>query len=74
MRGSRGRGLALIALAAVSWGTTGSVTAVLVERAGAGALMIGAVRMVVAAILLLLLARASGPVRIARGDRWRWPG
>jgi len=71
MRGSRGRGLAFIALAAVSWGTTGSVTAVLVERAGAGALVIGAVRMAVAAVLLLLLARASGPVRIARGDRGR---
>jgi len=68
---SRGRGLALIALAAISWGTTGSVTAVLVERAGAGALVIGALRMVVAAALLLLLARAAGPLRIARADRWR---
>ena len=65
------RGLALICLAAVSWGTTGSVTAVLVERAGAGALVIGAIRAVLAAALLLLLARASGPIRIARADRWR---
>jgi DME family drug/metabolite transporter len=65
------RGLALICLAAVSWGTTGSVTAVLVERAGAGALVIGAVRMVLAAVLLLLLARAGGPIRIPRADRWR---
>jgi len=68
---SRTRGLALICLAAVSWGTTGSVTAVLVERAGAGALVIGAVRMVVGAVLLLALARAGGPLRIARADRWR---
>ena len=71
MSRSRGRGLAFICLAAVSWGTTGSVTAVLVERAGAGALVIGAMRMVVAAVLLLLLARAGGPIRVARADRWR---
>jgi DME family drug/metabolite transporter len=61
----------LICLAAISWGTTGSVTRVLVERAGATALVIGAGRMVVGAVLLLLLARASGRVRIARADRWR---
>ena len=71
MSSSAVRGLALIGLAAISWGTTGSVTAVLVERAGAGALVIAAVRMAVAAVLLLLLARASGPLRVARGDRWR---
>lgn len=71
MRRSTTRGLLFICLAAISWGTTGSVTAVLVERAGAGALVIGAVRMLVAAALLLLLARASGPIRIARADRWR---
>src|SRR5258705_3076423 len=71
MPSPRGRGLALISLAAVSWGTTGSVTAVLVERAGTGALVIGAIRAILAAVLLLLLARASGPIRIARADRWR---
>jgi len=71
MPGVRIRGLVLICLAAVSWGTTGSVTQVLVARAGATALLIGAARMVLAAVLLLLLARASGPVRIARADRWR---
>jgi len=71
MSRSRGRGLAFICLAAVSWGTTGSVTTVLVERAGAGALVIAAIRMVVAAALLLLLARAGGPIRVARADRWR---
>jgi drug/metabolite transporter, DME family len=66
------RGLALIALAAVSWGTTGSVTAVLVARADAGALVIGAVRMLVGAVLLLALARwLAGPIRVAPGDRWR---
>jgi len=62
----------LIAAAAVSWGTTGSVTAVLVAHAGAGELVIGAARMAVAAVLLVALARwAGGPVRIAAADRWR---
>ena len=71
MPGARTRGLVLICLAAVSWGTTGSVTRVLVERAGATALVIGAARMLLGAVLLLLLARASGLVRIPRADRWR---
>jgi DME family drug/metabolite transporter len=71
-RARRLRGLLLIAAAAVSWGTTGSVTAVLVAHAGAGALVIGAVRMAVAAVLLGALARGvGGPVRIAAADRWR---
>ncbi len=62
----------LIGLAAVSWGTTGSVTAVLVSRAGAGVLVIGAVRMVIAAALLVLIARGvAGSLRIDRRDRWR---
>ena len=61
----------LIGLAAVSWGTTGSVTAVLVSRAGAGALVIGAVRMVVGAALLVVVARVAGALRIDPRDRWR---
>jgi drug/metabolite transporter, DME family len=62
----------LIGLAAVSWGTTGSVTAVLVSRAGAGALVIGAVRMVIAAALLVVVARGvAGSLRIDPRDRWR---
>src|SRR5687767_11821195 len=66
------RGLALIALAAVSWGTTGAVTTVLVARAGATPLVIGAVRMLVAAVLLMAAARALAAERgAARGDRWR---
>jgi DME family drug/metabolite transporter len=51
------RGLALIGLAAVSWGTTGAVTTILVARAGATPLVIGAVRMVIAAALLVGAAR-----------------
>jgi DME family drug/metabolite transporter len=66
------RGLALIALAAVSWGTTGSVTAVLVSEGGASPLVIGAVRMVVAAALLLVAARwLTGGLGVDPADRWR---
>jgi DME family drug/metabolite transporter len=59
------RGLALIALAAISWGTTGSVSTVLVARAGAQPFLVGAARMAVAAVLLVVAARAAGA---------RWPG
>jgi drug/metabolite transporter, DME family len=48
------------------------VTTVLVERTGAGALVIGAVRMLVAAALLVVIARwAAGSLRVDRADRWR---
>ena len=66
------RGLALITLAAVSWGTTGAVTTVLVARAGATPLVIGAVRMVIGAALLVAAARLGGRVAGAStADRWR---
>lgn len=66
------RGLALIGLAAISWGTTGAVTTVLVARAGATPLVIGAVRMVIAAVLLVAGARLLGHARGASAaDRWR---
>ena len=65
----------LIGLAAMSWGTTGSVTTVLIARDGTHPLLIGAARMLVAAVLLLAAARAlAGPIRIAREDRWRCVG
>jgi DME family drug/metabolite transporter len=65
-------GLGLIALAAVSWGTTGSVTALLVARAEATPLVVGAARMTVAAVLLAAAARAlAGGIRPPRGDGWR---
>jgi drug/metabolite transporter, DME family len=70
---ARLRGLGLIGLAAVSWGTTGAVTTVLVAEAGATPLVIAAFRMLIAAPLLLALARWSAPsLRIARADRWRF--
>jgi DME family drug/metabolite transporter len=66
------RGLALIALAAISWGTTGAVTTVLVARADATPLLIGAVRMFMAAVLLVGAARLLGRAReAAAGDRAR---
>jgi drug/metabolite transporter, DME family len=72
---ARLRGLALIGLAAVSWGTTGSVTTVLVAAAGTNALVIGAVRMLVAAPLLAAIAWGmAGSLRIHPADRWRCVG
>src|SRR6266704_2301287 len=76
---ARVRGLGLIALAAVSWGTTGSVTTLLVTRAEATPLVVGAARVLVAAVLLLAAARASrwrragvtGGLWPADGDVWR---
>jgi drug/metabolite transporter, DME family len=62
----------LIGLAAMSWGTTGSVTTVLIARDGTHPLVIGAARMVLAAVVLLTAARVlTGALRIAREDRWR---
>src|SRR5437762_93122 len=52
---ARVRGLGLIALAAVSWGTTGSVTTLLVTRAEATPLVVG-----VAGTGLLVAAPAAG--------------
>jgi DME family drug/metabolite transporter len=66
------RGLALICLAAVSWGTTGSVSTVLAGTAGASPLVVGAVRMLVAGALLLAGAWwLSRPFRIDPADRRR---
>src|SRR5215510_151016 len=64
-------GLALIALAAISWGTSGSVMTVLAERAAASPLLVGVARLWVAAVLLLLAAVLSRAVRVAVEDRWR---
>jgi DME family drug/metabolite transporter len=65
-------GLLLISLAALSWGTTGSVSTILVQRYGAEPLVIGVARMVVAAAVLLTAAHLrGGSLRIARADRGR---
>jgi drug/metabolite transporter, DME family len=51
---SASSGLVLIGLAAVAWGTTGSVMTVLGERAAASPLLVGAARLWIAAVLLLI--------------------
>jgi len=70
---ARLRGLGLIALAAVSWGTTGSVTTLLVSHASATPLLVGAARMLTGAVLLLAAARlVEGAIRPAPGEAWRY--
>jgi DME family drug/metabolite transporter len=65
-------GLILIALAAIFWGTSGSVMTVLAERASASPLLVGVARLWLAAILLLLAASVTpGSFAVAPGDRWR---
>jgi drug/metabolite transporter, DME family len=62
-------GLVLIGLAAASWGTTGSVSTVLASRAHVEPLVVGLVRMWVAAAFLLAGAwLVSGSLAIARAD------
>src|SRR3989449_8086153 len=65
-------GLVLIALAAISWGTSGSVMTVLAARAAASPLLVGVARLWLAAILLVLATSLTPrPFVIASGDRWR---
>jgi DME family drug/metabolite transporter len=62
-------GLFLIALAAASWGTTGSVTTILAQRHGTDPLLIGAARMAIAAAALLAATRLAGAsLVIGRAD------
>jgi DME family drug/metabolite transporter len=62
------RGLLLISLAAVSWGTTGATMTLLAKDAAAGPLLVGFIRMAVAAPCLLVAARlAEGAWRLRRG-------
>ncbi|HEV8617388.1 MAG TPA: EamA family transporter [Methylomirabilota bacterium] len=66
------RGFFLICAAAVSWGTTGSVTTLLVAQSGVTPLVIAAVRALAGAVFLLAGAwLIEGSLRIARADRWR---
>src|SRR5512145_1645533 len=62
------RGLVLIALAAISWGTTGTATTFLVRDAAASPLVIGVARLAIAAAVLAILARRRGPLAVARAD------
>jgi len=62
------RGFLLIALAAVSWGTTGTATTFLVRDTAVSPLTIGVARLAVAALVLAALAWIGGSSRIARAD------
>jgi drug/metabolite transporter, DME family len=65
-------GLVLIALAAISWGTSGSVMTVLAERAAASPLLVGVARLWIAAILLVVATSVTTRrFVLAPGDRWR---
>jgi DME family drug/metabolite transporter len=59
------RGLVLIALASMSWGTTGTATTFLVRDTAMSPLVIGVARLAIAAVVLAALARVRG---IARAD------
>jgi len=59
-------GVLLIGLAAVSWGTTGSVMTVLGRRVAASPLLVGTARLSIAAALLALIA-----ILVARGAQGR---
>jgi DME family drug/metabolite transporter len=64
-------GLVLIVLAAISWGTSGSVMTVLGEHNAVSPLLVGTARLWVAALLLVPAAAATGAFAVAPGDRWR---
>ena len=63
-------GLVLVSLAAVSWGTTGSVMTVLAREGTPSPLLVGWARMAVAAPCLLLAIALARPSVGARGE-WR---
>jgi DME family drug/metabolite transporter len=69
----RATGLLLIALAAVSWGTTGATMKLVARDSAMSPLLVGFFRVAIAAPCLLLADRvAAGPIRVpAGGERWR---
>jgi DME family drug/metabolite transporter len=63
-------GWLLVLLAAITWGTTGTTSKALAGQAGAGPLLVGAMRLAIASPLLLLAAwlterRLRAPLRLA---------
>jgi drug/metabolite transporter, DME family len=71
-RGLPVRGVLPVCLAAVLWGTTGSVATILVARTGVSPLVIGATRMWVAAAFLLVAARVTTGRALPLSAGWRW--
>ncbi|HEY8368590.1 MAG TPA: EamA family transporter [Thermodesulfobacteriota bacterium] len=59
-------GLLLVSIAAVSWGTTGATMTLLARGASADPLLVGVMRLAVAAPVLVVIARLKeGPLRVA---------
>jgi drug/metabolite transporter, DME family len=71
-RGVLLRGLLPVCLAAILWGTTGSVATILVARTGMSPLLIGAMRMWVSAALLLVAARVTAGRAVPSGTTRSW--
>lgn len=72
---AQGRGLALVALAGVIWGTTGALVQLTVERSALTPLTISAYRAFAAAVVLVLVLALTGRLRRSvsstRGQRRR---
>jgi len=66
-------GLILVAVAAVSWGTTGATMTLLSRDAAASPLLVGWSRLAVAAPVLLLVAGLAARVASLRSPRRAWP-
>ena len=66
-------GLVLIALASISWGTTGATMTLLARETGIGPLLVGWARLAVAAPCLVAAAVAAGQLGPPR-DRAPDPG
>jgi DME family drug/metabolite transporter len=66
-------GLILVAVAAVSWGTTGATMTLLSRDAAASPLLVGWSRLAVAAPVLLLVAGLAARVGALRSPRRAWP-
>jgi DME family drug/metabolite transporter len=66
-------GLVLIALAAISWGTTGATMTLLSRDAAAGPLLVGWSRLAIAAPILVLGAAAVSRLGPRRPSRRAWP-
>jgi len=66
-------GLALIAIAAASWGTTGATMTLLSREAAVSPLLVGWSRLAVAAPVLVLAAAGVGRFGVRHAQRSPWP-
>jgi DME family drug/metabolite transporter len=73
MLGAVLRGLVLIAIAAVSWGTTGATMTLLSREAAVSPLLVGWSRLAIAAPVLVLAAAGVGRFGVRHPSRRPWP-